>query len=199
MKKRIFDVTASFLGVLILAPFLIIVAIIIEIDSPGGIFYRQKRIGCHMKPFYLLKFRTMYAHSDRLGLLTIGNSDLRITETGIWLRKYKLDELPQLFNILLGDMSFVGPRPEVSKYVMCYTEAQLRVLTVKPGLTDLASISFFNESELLSKSKDPEGFYLREIVPEKIRQNLSYIDRRSFFGDMSIILKTLTMVMHQVN
>ena len=141
----------------------------------------------------------MYTHSDRLGLLTIGNSDLRITGTGNWLRKYKVDELPQLINILLGNMSFVGPRPEVPKYVMCYTKAQLRVLSVKPGLTDLASILFFNENELLAKADDPEKLYLKEIIPAKIKQNLNYIDRRSFFGDIDIIFKTLTKVMHQVN
>ncbi|RZL51215.1 MAG: sugar transferase [Pedobacter sp.] len=199
MAKRLFDITFSLLGLLLLLPLFIIVAILIAVDSPGGIFYRQRRVGHHVKPFLLWKFRTMHSHADRLGMLTIGTIDQRITRTGRWLRKYKLDELPQLINILLGEMSFVGPRPEVAKYVKYYTKAQLRVLTVKPGLTDLTSLSFFDENELLGSTKDPESLYIKEIIPVKIQQSLSYIDHRSFFGDMSIIFKTITKIILQMN
>lgn len=195
--KAIFDFCGALFGIMVILPLSIIIATLILLDSPGGVFYRQRRIGYHLKPFLLIKFRTMHSHSDDHGLLTIGNSDQRITKMGCWLRKYKLDELPQLINILIGDMSFVGPRPEVPKYVEFYSENQLRVLSVKPGLTDEASLSYFNENEILAKTTNPEKIYINEIIPAKIQQSLSYIDHQSFWGDISIIFKTLTKVLHQ--
>lgn len=195
--KAIFDFWGALFGITLILPLFLLIGILIILDSKGGVFYRQRRIGYHLKPFYLIKFRTMHPNSDHLGLLTIGNSDERITRVGCWLRKYKMDELPQLINILLGDMSFVGPRPEVSKYVKFYSENQLRVLSVKPGLTDQASLSYFDENEILAKTTNPEMTYITEIIPTKIRQSLNYIDHQSFWGDVTIIYKTLTKVLHQ--
>lgn len=195
--KSTFDFLAALFGIIVTLPITIPIACIIVLDSPGGIFYRQQRIGCHQKPFNLIKFRTMRPHSDHQGLLTIGHTDQRITPVGYWLRKYKLDELPQLINILKNEMSFVGPRPEVSKYVQLYTENQKRVLTVKPGLTDHASLSYFNENEILANTANPESTYITEIIPAKLQQSLAYIDNQSFWGDINIIYKTLIKVIHQ--
>jgi len=194
MLKRFFDIIFSFAGVIILSPVFLIIVILIKSDSAGKVIYRQFRIGKNGKDFNLLKFRTMKVDSDKSGLLTIGGHDSRITKAGYLLRKYKLDELPQLVNVFTGDMSFVGPRPEVSKYVKLYTEQQKKVLEVKPGITDIASIKYRNENELLENSKDPERFYIEEIMPDKIKMNLDYINERSFFKDIKLIFMTFKAI-----
>jgi lipopolysaccharide/colanic/teichoic acid biosynthesis glycosyltransferase len=190
MLKRIFDILFSFFGLLLLLPLFAVISLLIIFNSPGGIFYLQIRVGKNNKDFKLFKFRTMKTDSDKKGLLTVGNADSRITRTGLWLRKYKLDELPQLFNVLLGDMSLVGPRPEVRKYVDMYSPEQLKVLSVKPGITDNASIEYADENELLSKQPEPEKFYIREVMPAKLKINLEYISNQSVAEDFRIILKT---------
>ncbi|WPU95299.1 sugar transferase [Mucilaginibacter sabulilitoris] len=192
--KRIFDVCLALTGIILFAPLFIIIAVMIRVDSKGGVFYIQRRVGRFGVDFSLFKFRTMYTDSDRGGLLTIGFHDYRITPTGYWLRKYKLDELPQLFNILIGDMSFVGPRPEVRKYVELYTPYQQRVLTIKPGITDWASIHYFNENELLAHAEEPEKLYVSKIIPSKINYNLSYIDQHDLWTDVKIIYQTIKRV-----
>lgn len=178
-------------GIIIFSPLFIITAILIKSDSKGPVIYKQKRAGRDGRDFELYKFRSMYIESDKHGLLTVGGRDSRITRTGYFLRKYKLDELPQLLNVLKGDMSFVGPRPEVRKYVLLYTEEQKKVLTVRPGITDVASIKYKNENELLEKADNPEEFYVKEIMNDKIRMNLEYLDDRTFFKDIKVILQTL--------
>lgn len=193
--KRVFDVVVAFFGVLMLLVPFVIVAILIIADSKGGVFYRQTRVGRGKVNFELLKFRTMYTNSDQLGLLTVGDHDKRITKIGYWLRKHKIDELPQLLNVLKGDMSFVGPRPEVVKYVELYDLQQVQVLSVKPGITDWASIEFSEENELLAKSADPESFYINEIIPSKIIQNLKYINKHDIWVDLTIIFLTLKKIM----
>ena len=193
-NKRIFDILLASFGLIVLSPLFVVLAILILLDSNGGIFYRQVRVGKNVEDFPMLKFRTMYVHPKDQQLLTIGNHDTRITKIGYWLRKYKLDELPQLLNILKGHMSFVGPRPEVRKYVNLYNEEQIRVLSVKPGITDWASIEFSNECELLSKSNDPENFYIEEIIPLKIIQNLKYINNHDLWMDLKIIFLTLRKI-----
>lgn len=177
-----------------LFPLFVILSILIVLDSKGGIFYRQVRVGKNNKDFKILKFRTMYSDSDKKGLLTIGNKDNRITRSGYYLRKYKLDELPQLFNVLKGEMSFVGPRPEVRKYVDLYDETQKKVLQVKPGITDYASIEYRNENEILSKSNNPEQTYINEIMPAKLKLNLKYIEDQSLLTDIKIIIKTIIKI-----
>lgn len=154
----------------------------------------QTRVGKNNKDFKLFKFRTMKTDSDKKGLLTVGNTDSRITGTGLWLRKYKLDELPQLFNVLIGEMSLVGPRPEVRKYVELYSHEQLKVLSVKPGITDNASIEYADENELLSKQTEPEKFYISEVMPAKLKINLEYISNQSIAEDFRIILKTFSRI-----
>src|SRR5215217_5214762 len=191
LVKRLFDVSLSLTSVIMILPVFIIVAILLKLDSKGAVFYRQVRVGLNEKKFKLLKFRTMYENSDQKGLLTVGDRDMRITRVGYWLRRYKIDELPQLINVLNGDMSFVGPRPEVSKYVELYDSSQKRVLTVKPGITDWASIEFIDESKLLAAAQDPESFYINTIIPQKISQNLKYIDHHSIWIDLKIISNTL--------
>ena len=165
--KRLFDVIASVFTLCILLPFLLVCAVVIVLDSKGGIFYRQMRVGQYGRHFGLYKFRTMRPGSDKKGLLTVGGRDPRITRTGHVLRRYKLDELPQLLNIIQGDMSVVGPRPEVPKYVALYNEGQRQVLSVRPGLTDFASLQYFDEDELLAASDDPEYTYIHDIMPRK--------------------------------
>lgn len=193
--KRGFDIVMALLGIfLLLLPFLIL-AMLIVLDSKGGVLYRQTRVGRNKVDFELLKFRTMFSNSDKAGLLTVGDHDKRITRLGYWLRKYKVDELPQLINVLKGDMSFVGPRPEVSKYVALYDAQQVLVLSVKPGITDWASIAFSEENELLAKSDDPETFYINEIIPSKIIQNLKYIHKHDLWVDLTIIFLTLKKIM----
>lgn len=192
--KRIFDILLATCGLIVLSPIFVVIAVLILVDSKGGVFYRQIRVGKNVEDFPLLKFRTMYVHKDDQQLLTIGNHDSRITKIGYWLRKHKLDELPQLLNILKGHMSFVGPRPEVRKYVNLYSDEQIRVLSVKPGITDWASIEFSNECELLAKSNDPENFYIKEIVPLKIIQNLKYINNHDVWIDLKIIWLTISKI-----
>ncbi len=192
--KRIFDVTASGLGLLLLSPLFLIVAIWIRLDSPGPVFYRQTRVGRYNKDFRLLKFRSMRVGSDKKGLITVGGRDPRVTRSGYYIRKYKLDELPQLINVFKGDMSLVGPRPEVRKYVDLYTPEQLHVLDVRPGITDMASIRYRNENELLEQAADPEQFYRDTVMQDKLRINLEYVSDHSFFKDIKIILLTFKAV-----
>ena len=189
--KRLFDFVVSAFGLLILLPFFIVLAILIVLDSRGGIFYKQKRVGKDNRDFFLYKFRSMHTDADKKGLLTVGGRDPRITRIGYFIRKFKIDELSQLINVLKGDMSLVGPRPEVRKYVNLYTPEQLKVLHVKPGITDPASIAYFDENELLAKAKDPEKTYIEEIMPAKLKLNLEYIDRASLYYDLKIIIKTI--------
>ena len=189
--KTIFDIFFSFIGLVILLPLFVITGLIIIIDSSGGIFYRQLRVGKDGKDFYLLKFRSMRTGSDKSGLLTVGDRDDRITRVGYFLRKSKIDELPQLINVLLGDMSLVGPRPEVRKYVDMYTADQKKVLSVKPGITDYASIEYSDESMRLAKTEDSENVYISEIMPAKLKLNLKYIAEQGIVTDMKIIFKTI--------
>ncbi|MDQ3108534.1 MAG: sugar transferase [Bacteroidota bacterium] len=191
MIKRIFDIVSSLFGLIILSPFLFIISVLVLVSSPGGIFYRQTRVGKNNKDFRLWKFRTMKPDSDKKGLLTVGGRDPRVTGIGYFLRKYKLDELPQLLNVLTGDMSLVGPRPEVRKYVEMYSPEQMRVLNVQPGITDYASIEYSNENELLAKSADPEKTYIEEIMPAKLKLNMKYIEEKSLATDLKIIFKTI--------
>lgn len=191
--KRIFDIISSLLGLIVLSPLLIILAFWVGLSSKGGIFYSQTRVGRGNKDFKVLKFRSMALGSDQKGLLSIGKDgrDPRVTRVGYVLRRYKLDELPQLFNVLKGDMSLVGPRPEVRKYVNLYNKAQLEVLKVRPGITDMASIAFKNENDLLAKADNPEEFYVKVIMPDKINMSLKYLNERSFLKDLHIIFKTI--------
>lgn len=167
----------------------------IVLDSRGGVFYRQKRVGKGNVDFLIFKFRTMRIGSDQKGLITIGNNDSRITKVGYFLRKYKIDELPQLINIAIGNMSFVGPRPEVRKYVDLYDAEQLKVLSVRPGLTDFSSLDFINESELLSQSNNPEETYIHTIMPAKLELCKKYIHESSFSTDVKIIFKTIFKIL----
>ena len=195
MLKRIFDFILALIGMLFLLPLFLLISVFIKVDSSESIFYKQIRVGKNNKDFKLLKFRTMASGSDKKGLITVGNNDSRITKPGAFLRKYKLDELPQLINVLIGDMSLVGPRPEVRKYVSLYTEKQLNVLSVKPGITDIASIKFSNENELLKGQDEPEKFYIETIMPEKLELNLEYINKMSFFYDLRLILMTIQKIL----
>lgn len=194
MVKRLFDFTSALMAFIVLSPFLIIIAAIVAFSTQGPVFYRQKRVGRHNRDFFIFKFRTMYVGSDRGSLITIGGRDSRITPAGYFLRKYKLDELPQLINVLMGEMSIVGPRPEVRKYVDLYSPEQMKVLDVLPGLTDDASLAFSNESELLALAEDPEKEYREKIMPAKLALNLQYIQRRNFFYDLRLILRTLAKI-----
>lgn len=187
---RILDVFFSIIGLVLLSPILFIISVIILIESKGGIFYLQERIGKNGIPFKLFKFRSMAVGSDSKGLLTVGMNDARITKSGQFIRKYKMDELPQLINVLKGEMSLVGPRPEVKKYVDLYTETQRKVLTVKPGMTDLASIEFSNENELLENQENPEKYYIKEIMPKKIELNMMFIENPNLVNYFKLILKT---------
>lgn len=197
MLKRAFDIAVSFTGLILLSPVFIAVSILIKLDSKGPVFYKQKRVGKDNTDFTVLKFRTMNVNSDRESLLTVGSKDKRITKLGSILRKYKLDEFPQLINVLLGDMTFVGPRPEVRKYVDYYDDDQKKVLCVKPGITDVASILYRNENEILGTVSDPEQYYVEEIMPEKIKYNLEYINSSSVFKDVKVIFKTLRAIWFQ--
>ena len=195
--KRIFDVTASGLGLLLLSPLFLIMAIWIKADSPGPVFYRQTRVGRGNRDFRLLKFRSMKVGSDKKGLITVGGHDPRVTRSGYYIRKYKLDELPQLINVFKGDMSLVGPRPEVRKYVDLYTPEQLHVLDVRPGITDLASIRYRNENELLEQAGDPEQYYREVVMQDKLRINSEYMADRSFFKDIKIIFLTFKAIVEK--
>lgn len=189
--KRLFDVVCSFFGLLVLSPLFVFLSIWVGLGSKGGVFYKQKRVGRFNKDFTLYKFRSMRVGADKKGLLTIGGKDSRVTKAGFFIRKYKLDELPQLLNVLKGDMSFVGPRPEVRKYVDMYTERQLKVLDVRPGITDLASIKYRNENDLLATADNPEQYYIDVVMQDKLALNLQYIETRTFLGDIKLIFRTI--------
>lgn len=190
---RLLNILFSLLGLLILSPVFLLLALWISLESPGGPFYLQERVGKDGKPFRLFKFRSMRPGSDRKGLLTIGK-DPRITGSGALIRKYKLDELPQLINVLRGDMNLVGPRPEVRKYVDLYTPEQRQVLSIRPGITDEASIKYRNENDLLAQSPDPEHTYIHQVMPDKLRINLHYLHNRSLWMDLHIILQTILRI-----
>ncbi len=191
MLKRLFDIVCSLTGIVILSPILLLISLAIIITSGWPVFYLQSRVGLNEKEFKLFKFRSMHNDADKKGLLTVGGRDPRITPVGYFLRRFKLDELPQLFNVLFGSMSLVGPRPEVRKYTGLYNEEQKKVLTVKPGITDYASIEYINENELLSKSPDPETTYIKEIMPAKLNLNLKYIKEAGLGTDLKIIFRTI--------
>ncbi len=193
--NRLFDFVVSLLGLIAIFPILLIIAILIVVDSKGGIFYRQVRVGRRNIDFRIFKFRTMHTNADKLGLLTLGGRDPRVTKVGYYLRKYKLDELPQLINVLVGDMSFVGPRPEVRKYVDLYSMEQKKVLEVRPGITDYASIEYSNENEILANSENPEKTYIEEIMPAKLKLNQKYIAEVSVVTDIKLILATIRKIL----
>lgn len=188
--KRLFDIFASGIGLLVLSPLFLVVAIWIKCDSNGPVFYKQQRVGRGNKDFWLYKFRSMRPGSDKQGLITVGGRDPRVTRSGYFIRKYKLDELPQLINVFLGDMSLVGPRPEVRKYVEMYTPAQMHVLDVHPGITDLASIRYRNENELLEQAEAPDRYYVEVIMQDKLKINLEYVAKHSFWYDIKLIFMT---------
>lgn len=192
--KRLFDLISSLLVLIVLSPIILIISLFIVLDSKGGVFYKQERIGKNGNPFLLYKFRSMRTGSDKKGLITVGASDNRTTSVGRFIRKYKLDELPQLINIIKNDMSVVGPRPEVNKYVKLYSKEQLRVLEAKPGLTDLASLAYINENEVLGKAEDPEKTYIEEIMPAKLKLNLEYIEKQNIAFDLKIIFRTIVSI-----
>ncbi|MBD8970098.1 MAG: sugar transferase [Prevotella sp.] len=187
---RFFDILFSIIGLVLLSPLFTVLYLLIRIESQGGGFYSQERIGKNGKPFKLFKFRSMRIGSDKKGLITIGEKDNRITKTGFILRKYKLDELPQLWNVFIGDMSLVGPRPEVKKYTDLYTEEQKQVLQVKPGITDWASIKYVDENKILGESKDPDDAYVNLIMPNKIKLNMVYIQHQTLGEYFKIIFTT---------
>ena len=195
--KRLLDIVASGLGILFLSPFLILIAIWIKLDSPGPIFYRQVRVGRHNKDFKIFKFRSMRVGADKGSLVTIGGRDPRVTRSGYYIRKFKIDELPQLINVFLGDMSLVGPRPEVRHYVNYWTPEQMHVLDVRPGITDPASIKFRNENELMEKAEDPEKYYIEVIMQEKIRLYLEYVHNASFWDDIKLIFLTFWTIVKE--
>jgi lipopolysaccharide/colanic/teichoic acid biosynthesis glycosyltransferase len=188
---RFFDILFSFLGIVLLSPVFLCLYVGICLESRGGGFYSQLRVGRNGKDFYVYKFRSMRMGADKQGLITVGGRDSRITRVGYFIRKYKLDELPQLFNVLKGDMSLVGPRPEVRKYVELYTEAQKKVLSVRPGITDYASIEYVDENAILGRAKDADKVYVEQILPDKIRYNMKYIEHRSVKEYFKIIYLTI--------
>ena len=192
--KRFLDIIFSCLGLICLSPLFVFLALWVKLDSPGPVFYRQVRVGRNNRDFKLYKFRSMRVDSDKKGLITIGGHDPLVTQSGYYIRKYKLDEFPQLINVFLGDMSLVGPRPEVRKYVDMYTDEQMHVLDVRPGITDMASIYYRNENELLEKANNPEKYYREVIMQDKLRINLEYVRNHSVIGDFRMILKTLFVV-----
>lgn len=194
MIKRSFDFIFSLFGLIVLFPILFLIAIIIKIDSKGPVFFIQGRVGKNNIDFDIFKFRTMHVASQSKGLLTLGNRDSRITKVGYFLRRYKIDEFPQLINILKGDMSFVGPRPELRYYVDFYKKEYVTVLSVRPGITGLASLKYRNEVELLKTAKDPETFFIKTIMPDKLKFNKEYISKQSFLFDLKLILITIIRV-----
>ncbi len=189
--KRIFDMVVSGIGLVCLSPMFLLLAIWIKIDTSGPIFYRQSRVGKCGKDFWLYKFRSMKTDADKKGLITIGGRDPRVTRSGYYIRKYKLDEFPQLINVFIGDMSFVGPRPEVRKYVDFYTPEQKQVLSVRPGITDMASVKYRNENEILGKVDNPEAYYRTVILQDKLKINQEYLNKSSFWFDILLIIKTI--------
>ena len=193
--KRLFDILFSLIILILFLPFGIIISLLIVIESKGGIYYKQERIGKNGNPFYLLKFRSMRTDADKLGKLTVGMRDPRITRIGYFIRKFKLDEFPQFINVLKGEMSIVGPRPDVKEYVDLYTDEQRTILLAKPGITDYASLEYFEESDLLAQSSNPEKTYIEEIMPAKIRLNQKYIANPNLFVDLKIIFLTAKRIL----
>ena len=188
--KRAFDVLVSLIVLVLFFPIGLLLAFLIVIESKGGVFYYQERVGRDQQLFSLIKFRSMRINAELLGQLTVGSRDPRITKVGYFIRKFKLDEFPQFINVLKGDMSIVGPRPEVSKYVALYSEEQLKILTVKPGITDYASIAYFHENEILAQATDPEKAYIEEVMPAKIELNQRYLAKPTLSADLKIMLLT---------
>lgn len=197
MLKRLFDIVASGLGLVVLSPLFLILAIWIKLDSKGPVFYRQVRVGYKNKDFRIYKFRSMRVGADKGSLVTIGGHDPRVTRSGYFIRKFKFDELPQLINVFLGDMSLVGPRPEVRHYVDYWTPEQMHVLDVRPGITDPASIKFRNENELMEQAEDPEKYYIEVIMQEKIKLYLEYVEKHNFFYDLGLIFKTFWVIVKE--
>lgn len=195
MIKRIFDILFSSVILLFFLPIGLIISLLIVLTSPGGVFYRQERIGKSGIPFLIMKFRSMRTDSDVKGKLTVGMRDPRITSIGYFIRKYKLDEFPQFINVLKGDMSVVGPRPEVQEYVNLYNDDQRKVLYVKPGITDYASLYYFKENELLAQSINPQKTYIEEIMPAKLKLNEKYLENPTVFHDLKIIFKTFAKIL----
>ncbi|MBR6175934.1 MAG: sugar transferase [Bacteroidales bacterium] len=195
--KRIIDILLSFIVLVLGMPFYLIIGMLIALDTKGRVLYKQSRVGRNNMDFELYKFRTMCVDADQGSLITVGTHDARITRVGAFLRRFKIDEVPQFFNILKGEMSIVGPRPEVRKYVDMYTPEQMRVLSVRPGLTDYASIRYVNENEILAASSDPERTYIEDIMPDKLNLNLKYIDEQSFWTDVKIILQTIIAIINR--
>ena len=195
--KRLFDIVASGLGLIVLSPLFIVLAIWIKLDSKGPVFYRQVRVGYKNKDFRIFKFRSMRVGADKGSLVTIGGHDPRVTKSGYFIRKFKFDELPQLINVFLGDMSLVGPRPEVRHYVDYWTPEQMHVLDVRPGITDPASIKFRNENELMEQAEDPEKYYIEVIMQEKIKLYLEYVEKHSFLYDIGLIFKTFWVIVKE--
>ena len=191
---RLLDIIFSTLGIIILLPLFMIICLIIKADSKGGCFYIQERIGKDGKPFGIYKFRTMRCGADVDGLLTIGTHDKRITRVGTFLRKTKIDELPQLWNVLKGEMSIVGPRPEVEKYVLLYSEEQRKVLNIRPGITDYASIEYVNENDILSQASDPDRAYIEKVMPHKIKLSMRYLEHYCVSEYLKIIFLTLKKI-----
>lgn len=191
---RLLDIFLSFLGLLILSPVLLVIAIWIALGSKGPVIYKQKRVGKNGREFLMFKFRTMYTDAEKQGFLTVGTTDKRITPQGLFLRKYKLDELPQLFNVLTGEMSVVGPRPEVKKYVDLYTPEERSVLNVLPGITDIASVVYRNENEILATQADPEKYYIEYIMPEKIKLNQRFLANPTVVNYLKVIYHTFRKV-----
>lgn len=192
--KRLFDIVASGLGLIVLSPVFLLLAVWIKLDSKGPVFYRQVRVGYKNRDFRIFKFRSMRQGADKGSLVTIGKRDPRVTNSGHFIRRLKLDELPQLINVLTGDMSLVGPRPEVRHYVDYWTPEQMHVLDVRPGITDPASIKFSNESELMAQVDDPEKYYIEVIMQEKIKLYLEYVEKQGFWYDLGLILKTFFVI-----
>lgn len=193
--KRTFDILASGLGLVVLSPLFAVLAVWIKIDSRGPVFYRQVRVGKNNRDFRLFKFRSMRPDADKLGLITVGGHDPRVTRSGYYIRKYKLDEFPQLINVFKGDMSLVGPRPEVRKYVNMYTLDQMRVLSVRPGITSLASIRYRNENDILAASAVPDRCYVERVMPDKLAIDLEYIDRATLWNDIKLIFSTFKEIL----
>jgi lipopolysaccharide/colanic/teichoic acid biosynthesis glycosyltransferase len=193
MAKRLLDALASGVGLLLLSPLLLALALWIKLDSPGPVFFRQERVGQGGRVFRIHKFRTMVTDAESRGLQITVGADARVTRVGQWLRKYKLDELPQLLDVCMGHMSLVGPRPEVPRYVACYpADVRDLVLSVRPGITDRASIEFKDENEILGRAADPHLAYVNEVLPIKLRYYVEYVNNRSFFGDIKLIFRTFT-------
>jgi lipopolysaccharide/colanic/teichoic acid biosynthesis glycosyltransferase len=192
--KRLFDIFWALIGMLIVSPFFILFAVFIFLGDGKSPFFTQTRVGKDYREFRLIKFRSMRVGAEKSGQITVGGKDPRITRIGYFLRKYKLDELPQFINILVGDMSFVGPRPEVPKYVAMYNPEQQKVLSVRPGLTDLASLEFIDENILLGHAKDAEATYITVVLPKKLALQLQYVETQSMLGDVKLILRTVAKI-----